>query len=202
MRFIPASAGNTHTTLAPCLSVSVHPCERREHVSAPASPTDAVRFIPASAGNTIPPGVSGGRQGGSSLRAQGTLVVLWRNAQYKRFIPASAGNTPIATSSSLVKTVHPCERREHRIWICAFLTKTGSSLRAQGTLGEGRQPQRSDRFIPASAGNTKAEGLRSISLTVHPCERREHRRPIRLCSISCGSSLRAQGTRPLNVCSL
>ena len=72
MRFIPAGAGNTKSSLYDSCITSVHPCGRREHALI------AIKFWFIL---------------GSSLRAQGTLVFRRYLLHECRFIPAGAGNT-------------------------------------------------------------------------------------------------------------
>ncbi len=131
---------------------------------------------------------------GSSLRAQGTLCGFQLITRKPRFIPASAGNTCFNTGFHIKKPVHPCERREHRRIQLSFDLENGSSLRAQGTRALLYQRRRHERFIPASAGNTRGDSGILKKDSVHPCERREHRLILSYPPCDTGSSLRAQGT--------
>ena len=70
----------------------------------------------------------------------------------------------------------------------------GSSPRARGTPGRSAPGRRPARFIPASAGNTMSKHTSSRSISVHPRERGEHRRPSAALLESVGSSPRARGT--------
>ena len=71
-RFIPAGAGNTADTALVSAVSAVHPCGRREHGRGAV----ISEYTP-----------------GSSLRAQGTHLILFLLCLVSRFIPAGAGNT-------------------------------------------------------------------------------------------------------------
>ena len=154
---------------------AVHPCRRREH-------------------NRLFPPVT--KIFGSSLQAQGTLVLYGMTKPSVRFIPAGAGNTTPAQITTRELTVHPCRRREHHYSAIRTRVTRGSSLQAQGTHGFGTIAYQSYRFIPAGAGNTPAGQRQPNQETVHPCRRREHwQRPAKG-ALFPGSSLQAQGTLP------
>ena len=172
-RFIPAGAGNTSAVrIIRCL-ISVHPCGRREHMA----PKEQQH---------------GGY--GSSLRAQGTRLMMRPLNSKSRFIPAGAGNTRHTPHQTTKRSVHPCGRREHGITWIQLAINTGSSLRAQGTQCQLRHPRTLHRFIPAGAGNTIRPSSGSLPVTVHPCGRREHVVHLTAGWRNFGSSLRAQGT--------
>ena len=154
MRFIPAGAGNTILGNGLLTVFAVHPCGRREHVLC-----DRCRAS----------------NGGSSLRAQGTLSLGSRHVTQSRFIPAGAGNTLQRLTCRRSPSVHPCGRREHVVSHQPTGCLHGSSLRAQGTHNNQCGFMATLRFIPAGAGNTEL-GFNAV-VTGH------------------GSSLRAQGTR-------
>ena len=173
LRFIPAHAGNTASSLPGCRPWTVHPCARREHVIA-----RLVRSV----------------GGGSSLRTQGTRAELRAMSDYQRFIPAHAGNTVNLGHSLGFSAVHPCARREHMQDPTADAKNGGSSLRTQGTPALTAAPPTVLRFIPAHAGNTSRCLRRSRQSAVHPCARREHAATSGRSTCSGGSSLRTQGT--------
>ena len=131
---------------------------------------------------------------GSSLRAQGTLLLDYLTQTDTRFIPAGAGNTAGSKLGALSEPVHPCGRREHILIAAQGNLMRGSSLRAQGTLPANSRKVQNVRFIPAGAGNTGA-GIRGAGgAAVHPCGRREHPNSVLTELFVTGSSLRAQGT--------
>ena len=90
--------------------------------------------------------------------------------------------------------VHPRERGEHNAALAFFARFGGSSPRARGTLPDHPHGVLGQRFIPASAGNTRASQLPSSFITVHPRERGEHPPKPRPPSWPIGSSPRARGT--------
>ena len=139
-------------------------------------------------------------QSGSSPRARGTLRSHERQPAQRRFIPASAGNTSMPVSQTLLGSVHPRERGEHRRVLVGWSRVIGSSPRARGTPAGGRWWSTSTRFIPASAGNT-GEGKRAhVSTAVHPRERGEHLGGRAQGFLAGGSSPRARGTRSCASC--
>ena len=70
----------------------------------------------------------------------------------------------------------------------------GSSPQARGTLAPLIDPDRSDRFIPAGAGNTRLDTLEISDTPVHPRRRGEHRIVDAIVPDTCGSSPQARGT--------
>ena len=93
VRFIPARAGNTPAGARTAPGWPVHPRSRGEHCR---------RTLPAR------PHI------GSSPLARGTRLGLLIPDDPVRFIPARAGNTPGAALNSMIVTVHPRSRGEHR----------------------------------------------------------------------------------------
>ncbi len=131
---------------------------------------------------------------GSSPRARGTRVSTKDEARAIRFIPASAGNTNGAGQTGIAGTVHPRERGEHCSSPPGAGPAGGSSPRARGTLDrEDGAPWRR-RFIPASAGNTRANLSNEVRQSVHPRERGEHGAIAESRPVESGSSPRARGT--------
>ncbi len=134
------------------------------------------RFIPASAGNTAGGAVSGpAHRRFIPASAGNTPCAISDRQTHERFIPASAGNTlqSICVDQQL-EPVHPRERGEH--WrLTAAMTASAVHPRERGEHAMSVRPIGRDcRFIPASAGNTRAF-LRQIPTAV-------------------GSSPRARGT--------
>ena len=173
LRFIPASAGNTHAAPHRVPRLPVHPRERGEH-SACTNPRSCT--------------------GGSSPRARGTLHEEGRILEGGRFIPASAGNTDAGRTQATAGAVHPRERGEHLGGGAPIRRGPGSSPRARGTPLPPHRPAVLARFIPASAGNTSNSARLTTSWTVHPRERGEHREFKDFLGGQLGSSPRARGT--------
>ncbi len=91
-RFIPAGAGNTHTSCMLRPLNSVHPRRRGEHHP------EAIRlalFV------------------GSSPQARGTRRGAQAGSTVCRFIPAGAGNTNCWPAGTSTRPVHPRRRGEH-----------------------------------------------------------------------------------------
>ena len=133
-RFIPAGAGNTLCAECANDDGAVYPRWRREHFSERKG--------------------SPGRDGLSPL-ARGTLVRLMQGILSERFIPAGAGNTRWRRRRQILQTVYPRWRGEHCTIMGNSLPLDGLSPLARGTPPTPSWRQRSGRFIPAGAGNTK-----------------------------------------------
>ena len=132
------------------------------------------RFIPACAGNSWPamqtpterpvhPRVCGeqswkrsrsaaGR--GSSPRVRGTAFCASVNFMIFRFIPACAGNRRRFERRQRISPVHPRVCGEQANHPGQLGQVYGSSPRVRGTDPTQRQHKRSNRFIPACAGNS------------------------------------------------
>ena len=133
LRFIPAQAGNTRSSICATMSIAVHPRAGGEHGASdqPQNPCN-----------------------GSSPRRRGTPIARPRAVRSQRFIPAQAGNTAAMALERVVPAVHPRAGGEHDMERSRMLAGDGSSPRRRGTLPPGRSCRRSRRFIPAQAGNT------------------------------------------------
>ncbi len=112
-RFIPAGAGNTHTTSTWRAMGSVHPRWRGEHQF---NVSDVYC------------------NSGSSPLARGTLGDAPPRPVQKRFIPAGAGNTSVPGWNKPPRTVHPRWRGEHLRPASSAAASAGSSPLARGTL--------------------------------------------------------------------
>ena len=135
-----------------------------------------------------------GSAGGSSPRARGTVAADSPEITIKRFIPASAGNGTADALQIAGVAVHPRERGERMPSFIARSRACGSSPRARGTVHGIGVPVDVERFIPASAGNGRANVVRAGLVTVHPRERGERRDSHCIHRSRNGSSPRARGT--------
>ncbi len=177
-------------------------------------PPHIARFIPASAGHTRPPEccrfcpavhprVCGAHdelstlqkvKAGSSPRLRGTRDWPGQGALSPRFIPASAGHTPNKISKISNSAVHPRVCGAHPGASGKVISVGGSSPRLRGTLRRGLNQADGERFIPASAGHTRARRKASLFLTVHPRVCGAHHRVGQQQHRQCGSSPRLRGT--------
>ena len=134
-RFIPARAGNTHSSAGATPMPTVHPRACGEHTLT---------------GSAL---VS---KAGSSPRVRGTHLDRVRAGVEGRFIPARAGNTASSVFSTPVQAVHPRACGEHEFQESRTRPYIGSSPRVRGTPGWSGRSMSPRRFIPARAGNTRA----------------------------------------------
>ena len=173
VRFIPACAGNGHSSANPDGSTPVHPrvCGERFEVH-------VIRCF----------------ADGSSPRVRGTAFPVLHDRAERRFIPACAGNGGSGGGCSTGSPVHPrvCGERKPRSVVRASFS--GSSPRVRGTGRRRGSPNSRTRFIPACAGNGDATWLRSRRTPVHPRVCGERRLiPDRKAPFD-GSSPRVRGT--------
>ena len=172
-RFIPASAGNGDRPGRGSKGPAVHPRERgerprrqfRHNLRNGSSPRargtaglyldalNATRFIPASAGNGQTHAGAGARSPVHPRERGERLEPQKRPATIVWFIPASAGNGRERLQHGDLGAVHPRERGERSTRATAIPHRSGSSPRARGTDPTITLCNRTDRFIPASAGN-------------------------------------------------
>ena len=94
---------------------------------------------------------------GSSPRVRGTPQGSGRPPCGCRFIPACAGNSSSAWCAGVQSAVHPRVCGELPPTLALNLRYNGSSPRVRGTPGGTRAARRSQRFIPACAGNSGPE---------------------------------------------
>ena len=146
-RFIPAYAGNSSEPQRFWQPVSVHPRLRGEL---------AKKSIYCS---SVP---------GSSPLTRGTRCDRHQRFNVCRFIPAYAGNSKQQKSEQNATTVHPRLRGE-LIAVPPFKqSRIGSSPLTRGTRTPVSTGSREPGFIPAYAGNSYANDLRSGIYSVHP----------------------------------
>ena len=132
-RFIPAWAGNTGASDAPCTRPAVHPRMGGEH--------EQVQ-------------INGLLELGSSPHGRGTLVLRGPRRLLVWFIPAWAGNTRPKSPTRPGELVHPRMGGEHSPELTETTKTTGSSPHGRGTRIRLEDGLDVDRFIPAWAGNT------------------------------------------------
>ena len=174
----------------------------------------ACRFIPACAGNglshpplrrnrPVHPRVCGERPTaafdpsasvGSSPRVRGTVERLTVGSHRVRFIPACAGNGQEWLTEAGLNAVHPRVCGERPVCFRPPIGRSGSSPRVRGTAGSPARRRRSDRFIPACAGNGTLPTVVSSSPTVHPRVCGERRPSSSRSGHEAGSSPRVRGT--------
>ena len=111
---------------------------------------------------------------GSSPHMRGTPKSYFPNELAMRFIPAHAGNTGAITVYQGSGAVHPRTCGEHRFTANTTATFFGSSPHMRGTRHTIRDTVRDYRFIPAHAGNTRADLRLAVLRTVHPRTCGEH----------------------------
>ena len=132
---------------------------------------------------------------GLSPLARGTLlwlILLWFGV---RFIPAGAGNTFLQHGGAAGIPVYPRWRGEHVHCLCKSDKGNGLSPLARGTQSLALPTDGRNRFIPAGAGNTKVDCIKSPAVTVYPRWRGEHISATGSLSIAAGLSPLARGTR-------
>ena len=170
-----------------------------------------IRFIPAPAGNrssrraletirSVHPRACGEQRVthdlgplkiGSSPRLRGTVPSIHRPREGLRFIPAPAGNSPPYPPRGISMAVHPRACGEQEFVGGSPNHYNGSSPRLRGT---GRVAHRSDRFIPAPAGNSCSKRGSSSRVTVHPRACGEQISKQNQRALVIGSSPRLRGT--------
>ncbi len=145
--FIPATAGNTTAATSVRTAATVYPRYRGEHTKLRDNGIHDIGLSPLPRGTRA-----------ESRNLFGRV----------RFIPATAGNTPISRKIASASTVYPRYRGEHCDYSASVISKHGLSPLPRGTLNHLLLIQRSNRFIPATAGNTYALLLAARSPPVYP----------------------------------
>ena len=172
-----------------------------------------LRFIPALAGNT--PHLGGSGRGwpvhprsrgeyfdaafldrgwlGSSPLSRGIRSRIRHNPHTPGFIPALAGNTQHLLLAGSRKPVHPRSRGEYGGYYFAGSRDFGSSPLSRGIPIFRNNLSRTNRFIPALAGNTDPGTSRRSPATVHPRSRGEYDAETRKWVSEAGSSPLSRG---------
>jgi len=132
-RFIPARAGNSFRALARTCRLAVHPraCGEQMRTS-----------------NATP------SMCGSSPRVRGTVLLSCKTFGVQRFIPARAGNRLTPLQPGQLWAVHPRACGEQGATGLHIGYNGGSSPRVRGTGRQCGPPSKTQRFIPARAGNS------------------------------------------------
>ena len=126
------------------------------------------RFIPAYAGNSFGNNSQAHISNGSSPLTRGTLRRELKVLGPGRFIPAYAGNSGAISAGMPNGSVHPRLRGELVISAYFSISSTGSSPLTRGTHIKRLCISRTQRFIPAYAGNSAVPIITLLCLTVHP----------------------------------
>ena len=147
MRFIPAWAGNSQPAPGRGQRKSVHPRMGGEQASIPHRPDNIT---------------------GSSPHGRGTVLVTVCLEGGERFIPAWAGNRSHAEGMLHQQPVHPRMGGEQGTEEWLAMRAGGSSPHGRGTGWRARLFCRSNRFIPAWAGNSCVSTRPVLTSSVHP----------------------------------
>ena len=191
---IPALAGNTRIMATPYPNVTDHPRSRGEYSRIPSavlfapgsSPLSrgiqisrmdcSLRpgIIPALAGNTrgVPPHRP--RCAGSSPLSRGIHGDQYASGLMGRIIPALAGNTPAQEHMLYSTWDHPRSRGEYGREKIFFPPGSGSSPLSRGIRRSSPRHPRSQRIIPALAGNTGIIRTNLQPMGDHPRSRGEY----------------------------
>ena len=172
------------------------------------------RFIPARAGNavhcrfranfaSVHPRTGGERRPmmqlnlfiiGSSPHGRGTPDIVAEEGVPARFIPARAGNARSPRPRRGCAPVHPRTGGERSAAASSLWPTAGSSPHGRGTQPCGNQAGLPVRFIPARAGNARAQhGVHPVD-AVHPRTGGERRPRSAMWTSRHGSSPHGRGT--------
>ena len=173
LRLIPARAGNTGFSRFVISVSAAHPRSRGEHTTRLYVFNFAV---------------------GSSPLARGTRFCPLGRLEVPRLIPARAGNTQDRMRWTWWSPAHPRSRGEHGKFPGDKTVIWGSSPLARGTRSVATTRERTDRLIPARAGNTLRWCRWRLVVPAHPRSRGEHALPDCRRAGHCGSSPLARGT--------
>ena len=160
-RFIPALASTS----------SVHPRVRGEHMC-----SMPLRSSPRARGTRQSSSFSHVLHSAVHPRVRGEHLDALQRPARGRFIPACAGNTGATAWRPAPAPVHPRVRGEH---LPSTTRRTRSTVHPR-VRGEHQTQSRTTvdrgRFIPACAGNTRANSILASRTSVHPRVRGEHDR--------------------------
>ena len=173
LRFIPAWAGNSKTTLLRPLVEAVHPRMGGEQ--------DSVLM----AGRVI---------SGSSPHGRGTGPEHNSQTPSSGFIPAWAGNRVKPEPFDRNIPVHPRMGGEQPFNTNGQDFPSGSSPHGRGTAEAGLEALRDQRFIPAWAGNSQPPFSEALRPSVHPRMGGEQCHLIDRWNMVFGSSPHGRGT--------
>ena len=213
-RFIPARAGNADDRWLMLKKSLVHPRASGERTIISEIENDPLGSSPRERGTLGPlrqgdsarlvhPRASGERcsaspptnsRNGSSPRERGTQPAARRHQPGSRFIPARAGNACNFRSPQPGCSVHPRASGERTAGAGQAPRHAGSSPRERGTQQLARTYPRSERFIPARAGNAGLSLPEYAGHAVHPRASGERQLAHAASIIAHGSSPRERGT--------
>ena len=112
---------------------------------------------------------------GSSPLSRGILFEVGFYGADGRIIPALAGNTAQHPQYHHPSPDHPRSRGEYWLRLDPFLVLAGSSPLSRGILGKRGRNLRTERIIPALAGNTAWSALVKVISPDHPRSRGEYK---------------------------
>ena len=135
------------------------------------------------------------RSSGSSPLTRGTRGLPIRHCLGRRFIPAYAGNSSRRHTFKRRNSVHPRLRGELVGLPYADLALVGSSPLTRGTQWISALRHRTERFIPAYAGNSIKFSRPTVVPAVHPRLRGELWQLNDVNEYDDGSSPLTRGTR-------
>ena len=193
----------------------VHPHRRGERVPRTTDRDHDHRFIPTDVGNACcaaprrsQPSVHPHRRGertagggidrlhvGSSPPTWGTPVRREADGVLDRFIPTDVGNATTASSTSMLRSVHPHRRGERSCISRPRQSKPGSSPPTWGTLVRRAVADERSRFIPTDVGNAETVQVLGHDDPVHPHRRGERTGVPNNTAAPVGSSPPTWGTR-------
>ena len=137
------------------------------------------------------------REGGSSPRVRGKLLLLRWGPRSRRLIPARAGKTRTGRRPRRRGPAHPRACGENHMAPSSAARSGGSSPRVRGKpLQHGRPPARG-RLIPARAGKTSSAAFPLSGGAAHPRACGENWPASGMTANGAGSSPRVRGKRVL-----
>ena len=150
---IPAHAGKTRPSSAPCWWGRAHPRSRGENIRHPSLTRQSA---------------------GSSPLTRGKLLAQIAAWLPDRLIPAHAGKTLLRARRAGSRSAHPRSRGENVMDATAFFGSWGSSPLTRGKQWWAHPLASSVGLIPAHAGKTRWASKTALRSTAHPRSRGEN----------------------------
>ena len=173
-RIIPAHAGQTGNVTPACRSATDHPraC--------------GANYCSAISANHVP---------GSSPRMRGKPKADAGDVETRRIIPAHAGQTRFHSHPEPFPPDHPRACGANSRFLLFISSSSGSSPRMRGKLSAELESLRTERIIPAHAGQTRPARRTTPKETDHPraCGANDHDNDV--AALDGGSSPRMRGKR-------